>query len=140
MNSILVTIVNVQCTYFPIKKRQHLILIYHIFSVDVHSESERDSGCRADNTTLTDCSGKGQCVCGVCECDKRNNPEEVISGKYCECDNFSCERDQGLLCGGPEHGICECGHCNCKPGWMGEDCTCRASNDTCMPPSGNNII
>lgn len=107
--------------------------------VDVHKESERDRGCRPDNVTLTDCSGKGQCICGVCECDKRSNPEEVISGKYCECDNFSCERDQGLLCGGPERGTCECGHCTCKPGWIGVDCTCRNTTDTCMPPNGGEI-
>lgn len=117
----------------------HFRNVIFFCSIDVHSESERNLGCRPDNTTLADCSGKGQCVCGVCECDKRSNPEEVISGKYCECDNFSCERDQGLLCGGAEKGICECGSCNCKPGWMGDDCTCRASNATCIPPSGGEI-
>lgn len=105
----------------------------------MHSESERDRGCRPDNTTLTDCHGRGQCICGVCECDKRNNPEEIISGEFCQCDNFSCERDQGLLCGGVEKGFCECGRCICNPGWKGDDCTCRSTNDTCIPPNGNEI-
>ena len=115
------------------------LILYNTNSLDVHSESERDRGCRPDNTTLTDCSGRGQCVCGVCECDKRTNLEEIISGKYCECDNFSCERYQGLLCGGPERGTCECGRCRCNPGWTGDDCTCRSSNDTCIPPGGGEI-
>lgn len=113
--------------------------LFQTCSLDVHSDTERDRGCRPDNTTLTDCSGRGQCVCGVCECDKRTNPEEIISGKHCGCDNFSCERYQGRLCGGPECGTCECGKCVCKPGWTGDDCTCRASVDTCIPPGGGEI-
>lgn len=103
----------------------------------MHSEFERSSDCRPVNSTTTlDCSGKGQCVCGVCECEKRNNPDEVISGKYCECDNFSCERDKGLLCAGKDHGTCECGECICKPGWTGPDCTCRSSKETCIAKPG----
>jgi hypothetical protein len=26
---------------------------------------------------VVDCSGRGTCVCGVCECETRENPEEV---------------------------------------------------------------
>lgn len=92
---------------------KYLQIIISNISFDVLSESERNSDCRPDNTITIDCSGRGQCECGVCECNKRNNLEEVISGKYCECDNFSCKRDQGLLCGGPDNGICECGYCKC---------------------------
>lgn len=103
----------------------------------MHSEFERSSDCRPVNSTTTlDCSGKGQCVCGVCECEKRPNQDEVISGKYCECDNFSCERDKGLLCGGKDHGDCVCGECICKPGWNGTDCTCRSSKETCIAKPG----
>ncbi|RZC39949.1 integrin beta-PS, partial [Asbolus verrucosus] len=29
---------------------------------------------------------------------------QIISGPQCECDNFSCERHNGLICSGPEHG------------------------------------
>ncbi|KAK9738725.1 Myb/SANT-like DNA-binding domain [Popillia japonica] len=32
-----------------------------------------------------------------------------IYGEYCECDDFSCDRHEGLICGGPDHGTCECG-------------------------------
>ncbi|XP_055388340.1 integrin beta-PS isoform X2 [Condylostylus longicornis] len=96
-------------------------------------------GCRSDNTTKIDCSGRGICQCGVCECNKRERPDEVISGRFCECDNFSCDRHNQLLCSGEEHGTCECGVCICKPGWMGPACECRNSTDTCMAPGGKEI-
>lgn len=111
------------------------------------------AGCR-DNTTSVDCSGRGSCVCGVCQCESRPNPEEVrfldiffqgvylfiflffkeISGQYCECDNFSCERNNGILCSGLDHGICKCGICQCLPGWTGDSCNCKSSTDSCIPP------
>lgn len=106
-------------------------------STDIHTETERDQGCRPDNTTAIDCTGRGTCVCGICECEKRANLEEIISGKFCECDNFSCDRNNGLLCSGPDHGTCQCNHCVCQPGWTGDACDCRASNDSCMPPGGD---
>jgi hypothetical protein len=39
----------------------------------------------------------------------RENPEEVVDGPHCECDNFSCDRYNGELCSGPDHGECVCG-------------------------------
>ncbi|XP_050330333.1 integrin beta-PS-like isoform X1 [Bactrocera neohumeralis] len=106
---------------------------------DVHTGSDKDLVCRADNTTQVDCNNRGTCLCGVCECEKRSNPEEIISGKFCECDNFSCERRKNVLCSGPDHGTCECSHCVCKPGWTGSACDCRESTDTCMPPNGGEL-
>ncbi|XP_037919074.1 integrin beta-PS isoform X1 [Hermetia illucens] len=108
-------------------------------SSDVGPGDNRDFGCRPDNTTDIDCNGRGNCICGVCECEKRPNPEEAITGPYCECDNFSCDRHNQLLCSGPDHGRCECGECKCNEGWIGSACDCRASNDTCMPPNGGEI-
>ncbi|XP_017064418.1 integrin beta-PS isoform X1 [Drosophila eugracilis] len=108
-------------------------------ATDITSKNANDAGCRADNTTTTDCSGRGNCDCGVCQCHKRPNPEEEISGKYCQCDNFSCERNKNQLCSGPDHGTCDCGRCTCKPGWTGTNCACQESNDTCMPPGGGEI-
>jgi len=102
-------------------------------------EADLTAGCRPDNTTTIDCSGRGTCVCGQCDCDTRANPEEKISGPFCECDNFSCDRHNGVLCSGPDHGTCVCGKCVCAPGWMGSACDCRASNDTCVPPGGGEI-
>lgn len=61
---------------------------------------------------------------------------QIIYGTYCECDNFSCERHEGLLCSGPDHGKCECGKCVCLEGWTGSNCACQESTDTCIPPGG----
>ncbi|XP_058126874.1 integrin beta-PS isoform X1 [Anopheles ziemanni] len=94
--------------------------------------------CRMSNSS-DECSGRGQCVCGVCVCERRPNPDEVIEGRYCECDNFSCDRPGGLLCSGPDHGRCVCGQCECRDGWTGPACDCRASNETCMPPDGGEL-
>lgn len=106
---------------------------------DVSMKNDKDLGCRADNETAIDCNGRGNCVCGVCECETRSNREEVISGRFCECDNFSCDRKDQLLCSGPDHGVCECGVCVCKPGWSGEVCDCQVSDHTCIPPEGGEI-
>ncbi|KAI8124086.1 Integrin beta-PS [Lucilia cuprina] len=86
--------------------------------VDVN---DKRIGCRADNVTTIDCNG------------------QIISGKYCECDNFSCDRHDLLLCSGPDHGVCECGICNCKPGWTGDACDCKASNETYISPNDGKI-
>ncbi|XP_046391367.1 integrin beta-PS isoform X2 [Ischnura elegans] len=94
------------------------------------------AGCRPDNTTELECSGRGSCVCGVCECNLRDNPDEQIYGPFCECDNFSCDRHNGELCSGSDHGECSCGQCNCLPGWTGSACECRSSNETCITPPG----
>lgn len=53
--------------------------------------------CKPNNETTEICSDHGVCKCGVCECVKRPNPQEVFYGKYCECDNFSCKRKEGLV-------------------------------------------
>ncbi|XP_037807602.1 integrin beta-PS-like isoform X2 [Lucilia sericata] len=105
-------------------------------SVDVN---EKHIGCRANNMTTIACNGRGICLCDVCVCDKRFNPTEIISGKYCECDNFSCDRHDQQLCSGPDHGVCECGSCICKPGWTGDACDCKASNETCISPNDGKI-
>ncbi|XP_044269934.1 integrin beta-PS-like [Tribolium madens] len=72
-----------------------------------------------------ECSGRGTCMCGVCECDIRENYGERIFGKFCECDNFSCKRFKGKICGGDDHGFCDCGRCMCFPGWKGKNCGSR---------------
>ncbi|XP_059086131.1 integrin beta-PS-like isoform X2 [Tigriopus californicus] len=116
-----------------------------------------EAGCRPDNTTTTLCNNRGDCICGKCECYPRENPDEfpmfyryqydpnfeiIVSGDYCECDNFSCDRYDGLLCSGPEHGECVCGKCVCNseydvPGYSA--CECRATNETCITPYGEHI-
>ncbi|XP_041649744.1 integrin beta-1-like [Cheilinus undulatus] len=76
------------------------------------------------------CSGRGKCVEGFCECDKRVNPAETYSGRFCECSNFDCLRHNGRLCGG--HGRCMCGRCICDNDWTGEECSCSMDMASCM--------
>merc|ERR1719410_468034 len=102
-------------------------------------QGEWEAGCRSDNTTQTLCNNRGDCICGKCECLPRDNPEEVVSGEFCECDNFSCDRHDGQLCSGPQHGECVCGQCVCNSDWDVPGysaCECRASNETCITPYG----
>ncbi|KAF9802381.1 hypothetical protein SFRURICE_009063 [Spodoptera frugiperda] len=81
--------------------------------------AEQERGCRPTNASAGPlCSNRGTCICGVCECNKMDDPLKVISGPFCECDNFTCDMNKGLLCSGPDHGECTC------PGRCGEfkDC------------------
>ena len=94
--------------------------------------------CRSGNITKTDCSGRGSCVCGQCVCADRDNPEEIISGEFCQCDNYSCERENGLLCSGPDQDKCDCGACICEEGWSGPACQCTTSEETCKAPNALN--
>jgi hypothetical protein len=57
-----------------------------------------------------------------------------ITGKYCECDNESCERSLGLICGG--NGQCDCGECKCDSGWEGPACSCSTDTSTCISSNG----
>jgi protocadherin alpha len=60
----------------------------------------------------------------------------MITGQFCECDNFSCDRHNSILCSGPDHGVCDCGTCKCHEGWEGPACECSSSVDTCRAPNG----
>lgn len=102
------------------------------------SELESESRCRQDNTSEI-CSGKGSCVCGVCICHTRPNPLEIVSGTYCECDNFTCDYSNGEICSGPSHGVCSCGQCECMPGWNGTACECSTDVSTCIVPGSNEL-
>ena len=44
------------------------------------------------------CSNQGECYCGQCVCQTSSFGR--IYGTYCECDNYSCPRFRGKLCGG----------------------------------------
>ncbi|CAH0556926.1 unnamed protein product [Brassicogethes aeneus] len=94
--------------------------------------------CQIDaNTTV--CSGRGECKCNKCVCKgaETGNPAHLIYGKYCECDNFNCNRGHKKLCSG--NGKCECGQCKCDDGWTGETCECRSRNTTCIAPGDNKL-
>ncbi|XP_058038071.1 integrin beta-3 isoform X2 [Ahaetulla prasina] len=78
------------------------------------------------------CNQRGECICGQCVCYSSDFGR--ISGKYCECDDFSCVRFKGELCSG--HGKCICGDCACNPDWTGTYCNCTTRTDTCMSSNG----
>ncbi|CAG0892794.1 unnamed protein product [Cyprideis torosa] len=101
--------------------------------------ADSEAGCRPDNATDILCSNRGTCVCGQCECFKRPDPNEIVSGPYCECDNYQCNRHNDELCSGPDHGECVCGQCVCKPGWTGDACSCSMDTSGCQPPDGGSL-
>lgn len=97
------------------------------------------SSCIKGNETRI-CSGRGQCSCGQCDCKKRlDDPDARIYGPFCECDNFSCFHHDNKICSGPDHGICECGTCQCNSEWTGPACECRKSVDTCIDPESRKV-
>uniref|UniRef100_A0A8C7PDQ0 Integrin beta n=1 Tax=Oncorhynchus mykiss TaxID=8022 RepID=A0A8C7PDQ0_ONCMY len=98
-------------------------------STDEVRTDDLDGNCRKDNGTDI-CSNNGDCVCGTCECKKRENPEERYSGKFCDCDNFNCDRSNNKLCGG--HGRCECRVCICDANYTGSACDCSLDTSTCL--------
>ncbi|XP_033639880.1 integrin beta-1-like [Asterias rubens] len=100
------------------------------------------ASCRASSNSSIACSGRGECICGECACFERMDKKEVISGRFCECDNFSCERYNGELCGGAVRGQCVCDEksrrsvCKCKPGFSGDACDCSISTAGCVASNG----
>ncbi|KAK7163530.1 hypothetical protein R3I93_007552 [Phoxinus phoxinus] len=98
-------------------------------SQDEVKTDDLDANCRRDIGTEV-CSNNGECVYGMCECKKRDNPEERYSGTFCECDNFNCDRSNNKLCGG--HGRCECRKCICDPNYTGSACDCPLDTSTCL--------
>ena len=68
-------------------------------SIEEVNSEDMSGTCRATNSSEI-CSNNGECICGQCVCKKRENPNEVYSGQFCQCDNFNCDRSDGLICGG----------------------------------------
>uniref|UniRef100_A0A915I8T4 Integrin beta n=1 Tax=Romanomermis culicivorax TaxID=13658 RepID=A0A915I8T4_ROMCU len=100
------------------------------------STAQMDMLCRKGNDSEQQiCSDRGYCSCGQCICQKRNDPKELIYGKYCECDNYNCPRRNRLLCS--DHGECGCDSvCNCTTGWTGAACECPDHQRDCVSPNG----
>lgn len=102
-------------------------------STEQVSSEDMDAQCRKENSSEI-CSNNGDCICGQCVCKKRENPNEVYSGKYCDCDNFNCDRSNGLICGG--NGVCKCRVCECFPNYSGSACDCSEDKSSCMASNG----
>lgn len=102
-------------------------------------EQKDFSSCKHNNVTDKICSDFGRCVCGVCICNIREDPKEIIDGLFCECNNFNCPRHQNIPCGGEERGYCKCGSCICKDGYHGENCgkvNCTIGAQKCRDKDG----
>ncbi|XP_023597744.1 integrin beta-1 [Trichechus manatus latirostris] len=102
-------------------------------STDEVNSEDMDAYCRKENSSEI-CSNNGECVCGQCVCRKRDNTNEIYSGKFCECDNFNCDRSNGEVCGG--NGVCKCRVCECKPNYTGSACDCSLDTSSCMAKNG----
>uniref|UniRef100_A0A8C4QN49 Integrin beta n=1 Tax=Eptatretus burgeri TaxID=7764 RepID=A0A8C4QN49_EPTBU len=103
-------------------------------SSDAVPSTDMDASCRPDNSSEMVCSGRGDCLCGECVCHGRENLGELLYGKYCECDNFSCDRTAGIMCGG--NGVCDCSHCKCFDNFTGAACDCPVATDGCQSLDG----
>ncbi|KAL1494675.1 hypothetical protein ABEB36_010241 [Hypothenemus hampei] len=97
------------------------------------STSEDPNLCVKPDGRNETCSGQGKCKCGKCECKLRSDPRELIYGKYCECDNFSCPHKCS------SRGTCDCGKCNCENGWTGEGCDCSTDQSQCINTESKEI-
>uniref|UniRef100_UPI00358E5D80 integrin beta-1-like n=1 Tax=Myxine glutinosa TaxID=7769 RepID=UPI00358E5D80 len=103
-------------------------------SSDAVPITDMDASCHADNSSEVVCSGHGDCLCGECVCHGRENLGELLYGKNCECDNFSCDRTAGVMCGG--NGVCDCSRCKCFDNFTGAACDCPVATDGCQSPDG----
>lgn len=65
--------------------------------------------CGCDSVARTNdslpCGGpaKGQCVCGKCECNPvlvTGDTSKRYRGKYCQCNDYSCDHYEKMICGG----------------------------------------
>ncbi|XP_053326698.1 integrin beta-2 [Spea bombifrons] len=98
------------------------------------TSQELEQNCRKDNSSAI-CSGEGDCICGRCYCHTKEDPTKVVSGKYCECENWNCDSFNGILCAG--QGTCECGKCRCNAGFEGTGCECNNSTTNCINQRGS---
>jgi len=109
-------------------------------------QAERQKDCIKSghtNGTGTVCENRGRCECGKCtECNRihgTDDDSQRFTGRFCECNNYSCPKTNKKMCGG--NGKCECGECTCNTGWItrkqgNRQCDCPTSNKTCIGTYG----
>lgn len=97
-------------------------------------EEESEDTCPTDADGCRDapggaiCNGRGACHCGHCQC------EAEYYGSTCQCSDHTCQRYDGMPCGGPSRGQCRCGECMCRADYVGEACGCPTSTQSCIHP------
>ncbi|XP_053308888.1 integrin beta-4 isoform X1 [Spea bombifrons] len=97
------------------------------------AEENRDSGACIAPGSQEVCSGRGECICGVCQCISESQQHQY-EGEFCQYNNFQCPRTGGFMCN--DRGRCYMGACVCEPGWEGPGCECPTSNQTCLDRNG----
>eukprot|EP00899_Mesostigma_viride_P002198 jgi/Mesvir1/1197/Mv17689-RA.1 len=102
---------------------------YHGFvrcppSRELCNEAELQEDAAVGLSCLNNCSRRGQCIDGHCDCFRG------FGGSYCSYD--ACPND----CSG--HGTCDAsGECVCNAGYTGYDCSTRACNQNCNLMAGS---
>lgn len=90
-----------------------------------------DAHCKQKGDTKP-CSGRGECVCAKCKCDR------MFSGDFCQHDETLCYNADGLKCN--NIGECVAQECNCAgTNFSGKFCECSLDNSTCISPATGKV-